>query len=183
MKTNDSPRIIPISHHIYLYFHKAQEHAGQLPLLYLGVAALNQSLDGGSLTESQSLIREVPEAIQLYKKEVSDVLSKHAIEDAKTEPALPIILDAMEDGTLPICVEYRNRNTVKIQYQRTTPFLDECMDSLGKETILFTLDASSRYWLVENVEGNLDKIAFTSHLYLFHLRPMPCNQKKGRLKI
>lgn len=57
--------------------------------------------------------------------------------------------------------------------------MDECIDSLGKAAVFFTLDANSEYWKVGIDKRDRDKTAFRSHQGLYRLNHVPVGLKNA----
>lgn len=88
---------------------------------------------------------------------------------AQTEWAIPILFAPNKDGYLRFFVNHRKLNAVTIRASCQISRTNECIDSLGKMTVFYNLDANSEFWQVDVEKSDWDKMAFTSHhgLYCF----------------
>jgi hypothetical protein len=91
------------------------------------------------------------------------MLKAGVIEPAHAEWASPVVLVPKPDGSMRFCIDYRRLNALTVKDSYPLPRMDECIDSLGDETIFFTLDCNSGYWKIPVHPEDQDKTTFTSH--------------------
>ena len=108
--------------------------------------------------------RQGPATRELVAKNVREMIEADVIEPAQSEWASPIVFAPKKDGTLRFCVDYRKLNAAIIADTYPLPRIDDCLDSLGDETIFTTLDANSGYWQVPVAPEDRDK----TYLHDFH---------------
>lgn len=72
-------------------------------------------------------------------------------EPGTTEWASQVVFAPSKDESLHFFVDYRQLNSMNLQDRYAIPNIDDFVDSLGKATIFFTLDARSGYW--QNEDG------------------------------
>lgn len=82
-------------------------------------------------------------------------------------------------GSLHICVDYNKPNSFTHRGSYLIPWTDNCIDSLKKAVVIFTLDTNSRYWQVEVEEKDTVKTAFTSYHGLYRFVRKPIGLKKN----
>lgn len=87
-----------------------------------------------------------PKVCELQRVEFHRMREQKLIEQATTEWTAPIVFVPSKDGTLRFCVDYGRLDALAQRDSYNIPRMDECIDSLGKSTAIFTLDASSEYW-------------------------------------
>lgn len=73
------------------------------------------------------------------------MLAMDAIEPTLTEWAALNIFASNQDGTLQLCVDYRNLNSLTVPDSCSTPRMDEYVHSLGDVTVSSTLNANRGY--------------------------------------
>lgn len=95
--------------------------------------------------------------------ELNRMMAAKVITPATTEWAARIVFAPNKIGVLHFCVDYHKLNAVAIHNSKPLRRMDECVDSLKKETVISTLDGSLVYRQLKNGERNRDKTAFTSH--------------------
>ena len=78
-----------------------------------------------------------------------------------------------EDGSLRLCVDYRQLNTVTQPYAYPMPRVEELLDRLGKAKYLSILDLAWGYWQVPVSPPDRYKTAFTTPFGFFQFKRMP----------
>lgn len=113
--------------------------------------------------------RMEPGARELEKAEIYEMLVKSVIKPAELEWSAPVVFAPKKNRSLRICVDYQRLNSITKRDFYPIRRMDECINSLGDDAVLSTLDAHSSYWEVEIEETYSDKTAFASHhgLYRF----------------
>ena len=89
-----------------------------------------------------------------------------------------VVMVRKSDGSLPLCVDYRqlNERTVKDSYP--LPRIDVCLDALVGATWFFTFDVRSGYHQVEMDPKDFDMTTFVTRRGPFRFKVMPfrlCN--------
>lgn len=72
------------------------------------------------------------------------MIEDSTIEPAQAELAAPSAFAPKKNGSLDFIVDHRRFNAVSKQDSYSKPHMDYCTDSLGKATMLLTLDATSK---------------------------------------
>lgn len=112
------------------------------------------------------------------KAEIDKRWAMKGIEPAQTESDSLIVLVPKNDGTLRFWVEYRRHNALATRDSYLSPWMDECIDSLGYTMKIFTFDANSGYWPIEvhirehEKPAEHEKTEFTSHQGVHRLTRM-----------
>jgi len=101
-------------------------------------------------------------------------MQKNGIIQPSNSPwASPIVLVRKKDGTLRLCVDYRNLNSVTKPDKFPIPRIDDILDQLGESKYFSTLDMASGYWQIKVSEESQEKTAFITHSGLYEFRVMP----------
>lgn len=82
------------------------------------------------------------------------MLAMNVIELSRTHWVAPIVIAPKKNRTLGFFVEYRKLNAVTIQDSYLILGIDECIDSLGKSTLLSALETISGYWQGDVIYDN-----------------------------
>ncbi|UYV66855.1 hypothetical protein LAZ67_4003110 [Cordylochernes scorpioides] len=134
-------------------------------------------------TTSDIPIRKNPYRVSLKERkiigdQINSMLKNGIISHSSSPWAYPIILVKKKNGTFRFCVDYRNLNSVTVEYQYPLPRIDDCFDSLHGARYFTSLDLCSGYWQVEVEEQDREKTAFITpdgH-YQFNVLPFGlCN--------
>lgn len=87
-------------------------------------------------------------ARQAKTAEVKRQPEADVIEQTSSEWGFLVLLITKKDGTFRFCVYFQLLNVVTKKNSYSLPRIDECIDSLGEETIFSTLDCNAGYWQV-----------------------------------
>lgn len=91
--------------------------------------------------------------------------AQKVIEPEQTKWATTTVFAKKEKDTiLRFCVYFKKQYSLQKEDSYPIPRSNECMDSLGKAALFFTLDAKGGYWPVEFDEIDRDKTASISPL-------------------
>ena len=82
---------------------------------------------------------------QAVKDELEEMISSGIIEPAASEWSAPIVLVKKGDGSLRLCVDYRQLNQVSVSDAYPIPRVDDLIDRVGKSTYISTLDLTRGY--------------------------------------
>lgn len=89
------------------------------------------------------------------------MLRDDIIEQAVADWASLIVFAQKKDRSLRFFVDYRQLHTVNVRDLYLLPMMDECIDALGEEIIVMTLDANSVSRQAEIDKEDREKTAFT----------------------
>jgi len=85
----------------------------------------------------------------------------------------PILFVPKPDGTLRLCVDYRELNKITMKNKYRLPFMSELRSRLGKATIFTKLDLKNDYYLIRMAEGEEWKTTFKSRYGLYEYTVIP----------
>lgn len=119
-----------------------------------------------------------PSEYDTVKAHIHQLLETQVIRESCSPYASPIVLVKKKDGTLRLCVDYRqlNRKTRKDAFP--LPRIEESLDALSGARWFTTMDLASGYNQVPVTEGDKAKTAFCTPFGLFEFNRMPfglCN--------
>ena len=95
-------------------------------------------------------------------KEIQDMLDAGIIEPSSCKWASPIVLVNKKDGTLRLCVDYRQLNAESQMDAYPMPRIDYLIDWLGKAKFITTLDLARGYVQVPMASTSRHLTAFTT---------------------
>ncbi|KAL6742132.1 hypothetical protein Aduo_015320 [Ancylostoma duodenale] len=104
---------------------------------------------------------------------LSDLKERNIIEDSHSPWASPIVLVAKKDGTVRLCVDYREVNKVTKKDSYPLPGIDVTLQNLKGKKFFSSLDLASGYWQVPLTEKAKEISAFTTTSGLFQFRVLP----------
>lgn len=106
------------------------------------------------------------------------MLDSHVIRESGSPYASPIMLVKKKDGSLRMCVDYRQLNARTRKDAYPLPRIEESLDAMTEAKWFLTLDLASGYNQVPVVETDRFKTAFCIPFGLFEFSRMPfglCN--------
>lgn len=126
----------------------------------------------------QRFRRIPPSEYEVVKAHINQLLEAEIIRESCSPFASPIVLVKKKDGSLRMCVDYRQLNSRTRKDAFPLPRIDESLDSLGGACWFSTLDLASGYNQVPVTEKDRFKTAFCTPFGLFEWNRMPfglCN--------
>lgn len=131
-------------------------------------------IDTGDSKPIKQKTRPIPiVARKEFKGIIKDLLERKVIEPSSSEWASPVVLVKKKDGTLRLCIDYRQLNKVTKQDSYPLPTIDAVLQSLSGKKVFSTLDMASGYWQIKLTEEAKAKSAFTTSEGLFQFTALP----------
>ncbi len=87
--------------------------------------------------------------------------------------AAPVSLVKKKDGSMRLCIEYRQLNAVTVRDPFPLPRMDELLQALAGKRWFATLGLSSSYWQIEVKPEDRHKMAFILSSGLFEFKTLP----------
>ena len=100
------------------------------------------------------------------------MLEQDIIGPSSSEWAAPIVLVKKKDGSLRLCVDYRQLNSVSRTDAYPMPRTDDMIDQLGRASFISTLDLARGYWQVPVANIDRHKTAFITPFGLYQFKAM-----------
>lgn len=119
-----------------------------------------------------------PSEYEVVKAHINTLLEAKVIRESSSPFASPIVLVKKKDGSLRMCVDYRQLNAKTRKDAFPLPRIEESLDSLTGARWFSTLDLASGYNQVPVSESDRSKTAFCTPFGLFEWNRMPfglCN--------
>ena len=126
----------------------------------------------------QRFRRVPPSDYDAVKAHINQLLEAQVIRESCSPYASPIVLVKKKDGSLRMCVDYRQLNSKTRRDAFPLPRIDESLDALSGSQWFSTLDLASGYNQVPVAEKDKPKTAFCTPFGLFEFNRMPfglCN--------
>ncbi|GAA6025666.1 hypothetical protein JCM8202_000256 [Rhodotorula sphaerocarpa] len=95
------------------------------------------------------------------------------IEPSDSPWLFPPLLVKKADGTLRVCIDFRQLNKVTRKNAHPLPRIDDGYQFWQRARFFATLDLKSGYWQVQLTPSTAPKTAFTSRAGHFHFKVMP----------
>lgn len=114
-----------------------------------------------------------PRDFQDVREHIQDLLRKGIIKESKSPYASPIVVVRKKDGSVRLCVDYRQLNSKTIPDAYPLPRILETFDLLSGSKLFSTLDLASGYYQIAMHPKDQEKTAFTTPFGLFEYTRMP----------
>ncbi|XP_076840784.1 uncharacterized protein LOC143485286 [Brachyhypopomus gauderio] len=119
-----------------------------------------------------------PTQYELVKAHITELLTKGVVRPSCSPYSSPIVVVQKKDGSIRLCVDYRQLNVKTRKDAYPLPRIEESLDALSGAKLFTTLDLASGYNQVPMAEGDKQKTAFCTPFGLFEFNRMPfglCN--------
>lgn len=119
-----------------------------------------------------------PSQFEAVKTHIKQLLESQVIRESCSPYSSPIVLVKKKDGSLRMCVDYRQLNAKTRKDAYPLPRIEESLDALTGAKWFSTLDLASGYNQVPVAEADRPKTAFCTPFGLFEFLRMPfglCN--------
>src|SRR5882724_1559953 len=104
---------------------------------------------------------------------LDDMLSKGFIQSSQLPAGAPVLFAKKKDGTLRLCMDFRNLNKITKKDHYPIPFVTNLLDQLGSAKVYTKLDLRTGYYNVRVAAGHEWKTAFRTRYGSFEFLVMP----------
>lgn len=119
--------------------------------------------------------RRIPPAmIEEVRQQIQELSAAGIIRPSHSPFSSNVVLVKKHDGSLRMCVDYRQLNQRTVRDNYALPRIDEILDSLSGNKYVTVLDMKSGYHQIEIIEKHKQRTAFTvGPLGFFEFNKMP----------
>ena len=114
-----------------------------------------------------------PVELRELKAQLEELLSKGYIRPSISPWGAPILFMKKKDGSLRLCIDYRQLNRVTIRNQYPLPRIDELFDQLQGSRVYSKIDLRSGYHQLRVQERDVPKTAFRTRYGHYEFLVMP----------
>jgi len=100
-------------------------------------------------------------------------MAEGKIEDSESLYGAPILFVPKPDGSLRLCVDYRNLNKLTILNKYPLPLMDELRDCVAGAKVVTKLDRKDGYHLIQMKKGDQHKTAFRTRYGQYQYKVIP----------
>ena len=117
--------------------------------------------------------RMAPAELRELKAQLEEFLSKGFIRPSISPWGALVLLVKKKDGSLRLCIDYRQLNRVTIRNQYPLPKIDELFDQLQGSQVYSKIDMRSGYHQLRVQESDVPKTAFRTRYEHYEFLVMP----------
>ncbi|XP_052206818.1 uncharacterized protein LOC127811150 [Diospyros lotus] len=117
--------------------------------------------------------RMAPAELRELKSQLQDLLDKGFIQLSMSPWGAPILFVKKKDGSLRMCIDYRQLNKVTIKNKYPLPRIDELFDQLQGARVFSKIDLRSGYYQLRIKKEDVSKTAFRSRYGHYEYLVMP----------
>ena len=117
--------------------------------------------------------RMAPAELRELKAQLEELLSKGFIRPSISPWGAPVLFVKKKDGSLRLCIDYRQLNRVTIHNQYPLPRIDELIDQLQGSQLYSKIDLRSGYHQLRVQESDVPKTAFRTRYGHYEFLMMP----------
>ncbi|KAD6796059.1 hypothetical protein E3N88_06955 [Mikania micrantha] len=133
----------------------------------------NINLVPGTAPIAKSPYRLAPTEMTELKKQLDELLEKGFIRPSSSPWGAPILFVKKKDGSMRMCIDYRELNKVTIKNKYPLPRIDDLFDQLQGACHFSKIDLRSGYHQLKVQEEDIPKTAFRTRYGHYEFTVMP----------
>ncbi|KAL0546479.1 hypothetical protein IC582_016389 [Cucumis melo] len=116
----------------------------------------------GTVPISRAPYRMAPAELKELKVQLQELLDKGFIRLSVSPWGAPVLFVKKKDGSMRLCIDYRELNKVTVKNRYPLPRIDDLFDQLQGATVFSKIDLRSGYHQLRIKDGDVPKTAFRS---------------------
>ena len=130
-------------------------------------------LQPGIAPISQTPYRMAPAELKELKVQLQELLDKGYIRPSVSPWGAPVLFVKKKDGTMRLCIDYRQLNKVTVRNKYPLPRIDDLFDQLRGARVFSKIDLRSGYHQLKIKEADVPKTAFRTRYGHYEFLVMP----------
>ncbi|KAA3466818.1 DNA/RNA polymerases superfamily protein [Gossypium australe] len=127
----------------------------------------------GTAPISISLYTMVPTELKELKAQLQELIDKGFARPSCSPWGAPVLFVKKKDGSMRLCVDYRQLNKATIKNKYPLPRVDDLFDQLKGATVLSKIDLRSGYYELRVRDSDVSKTAFRTRYRHYEFLVMP----------
>ncbi|KAL0553629.1 hypothetical protein IC582_007529 [Cucumis melo] len=119
-------------------------------------------LESGTVPISRAPYRMAPAELKELKVQLQELLDKGFIRPSVSPWGAPVLFVMKKDGSMRLCIDYRELNKVTVKNIYSLPKIDDLFDQLQGATVFSKIDLRWGYHQLRIKDGDVPKTAFRS---------------------
>ncbi|KAL4030706.1 hypothetical protein IC575_008956 [Cucumis melo] len=119
-------------------------------------------LEPGTVPISRAPYRMAPAELKELKVQLQELLDKGFIRPSVSPWGAPVLFVKKKDGSMRLCIDYRELNKVTVKNKYPLPRIDDLFDQLHGATVFSKIDLRLGYHQLRIKDGDVPKTAFRS---------------------
>ncbi|KAL0533867.1 hypothetical protein IC582_028138 [Cucumis melo] len=119
-------------------------------------------LEPGTVPISRAPYRMAPAELKELKVQLQELLDKGFIRPRVSPWGAPVLFVKKKDGSMRLCIDYRELNKVTVKNRYPLPRIDDLFDQLQGATVFSKIDLRSGYHQLRIKDEDVPKTAFRS---------------------
>ncbi|KAL0559074.1 hypothetical protein IC582_003663 [Cucumis melo] len=119
-------------------------------------------LEPGTVPISRAPYRMAPAELKELKVQLQELLDNGFIRPSVSPWGAPVLFVKKKDGSMRLCIDYRELNKVTVKNRYPLPRIDDLFDQLQGATVFFKIDLRSGYHQLRIKDEDVPKTAFRS---------------------
>ncbi|CAA0833390.1 Uncharacterized mitochondrial protein AtMg00860, partial [Striga hermonthica] len=122
---------------------------------------------------SKAPYRMAPKELQELKTQIQELLNLGFIRPSVSPWGAPVLFVKKKDGSMRMCIDYRDLNRLTIKNKYPLPRIDDLFDQLRGACVISKIDLRSGYHQLKIKESDIPKTAFRMRYGHFEFVVMP----------
>ncbi|KAI0519572.1 hypothetical protein KFK09_007023 [Dendrobium nobile] len=127
----------------------------------------------GTAPISKAPYRMAPKELSELKVQLQELVDRGFVRPSVSPWGAPVLFVKKKDGTLRMCIDYRDLNKVTIKNKYPLPRIDDLFDQLSGSSVFSKIDLRSGYYQVKVKEADVVKTAFSTRYGHYEFLVMP----------
>ena len=127
----------------------------------------------GTSPISKAPYRMAPTELKELKEQLQELLDKGFIRPSASPWGAPVLFMKKKDGTMRLCIDYRELNQVTVRNKYPLPRIDDLFDQLQGAQVFSKIDLRSGYHQLKIKGEDIPKTAFRTRYGHYEFLVMP----------